>query len=411
MVRVETLSTRELGVEGALSRLERPYGIEEYVEKVRPVVEAVSREGYRAVRRFSEMFDGVSFDDPRVGEDEVRAALDEVDEKVLWALETVARSVRAYHQATLPRPSGAGSAVLRWVPVERVGVYAPGGARPYPSTVIMTAIPARVAGSRLVVVATPPYGGGGFKAHPLVLAAASAAGVDAVYAVGGAQAVAGLAYGATPMPRVDVVAGPGSPYVEAAKLLVSRVVGVSVVAGPSEVAVIADESADPLAVSYDLLAQAEHGPLSTALLATPSGELASEVERILRPVEGDHLGRVVIVETRSLEEAARLVDAYAPEHLEVLAGEPEEVLRIVRNAGAVSVGGPAALLDYAAGPSHVLPTGGSARWRGGLSVYDFLKPVAVVSGVGAGELVEAALVLARAEGFEYHAKSLEVRMG
>lgn len=411
MVRVETLSTRGISVEEALSRLKRPYGVEEYVEKVRPVVEAVSREGYPAVKRFSEMFDGVGFDDPRVGEDEIRVALDRVDGKVLWALETAARSVKAYHQATLPRPCRAGSAVLRWVPVERVGVYAPGGVNPYPSTVIMAAIPARVAGSRLVVVATPPYRGGGFKAHPLVLAAASVAGVDAVYAVGGAQAVAGLAYGAAPMPRVDVVVGPGSPYVEAAKLLVSRDVGVDMVAGPSEVAVIADESADPLLVSYDLLAQAEHGPLSTALLATPSGGLASEVESILRPVEGGRLGRIVVVETRSVEEAARLVDMYAPEHLEVLVREPGEVLRIVRNAGAVSVGGPAALLDYAAGPSHVLPTGGSARWRGGLSVYDFLKPVAVASGVGAGELLEAAIVLARAEGFEYHARSLEVRRG
>ncbi len=411
MVRVEKLYTHELGLEGVLGRLRRPYSLDQYVEKVRPIVEAVAREGYPAVRRFSEEFDGRGFDDPRVGVGEVERAVREVDERVLWALETAARSVRAYHEAIMPRPVRAGAAALRWVPVERVAVYAPGGAKPYPSTVLMAAIPARVAGSRLVVTVSPPCRVEGFKVHPLILAAAKVAGVDAVYAVGGAQAIAGLAFGAHPLPRVDLVAGPGSPYVEAAKLLVSGRVGVDMVAGPSEVAIVADGSADPLLASYDLLAQAEHGPLSTALLATPSEELASQVSRTVAAVEGEHLGRVVIVVTRSLEEAARLVDLYAPEHLEILAEEPLRILGLVGNAGAVSLGEPVALLDYAAGPSHVLPTGGSARWRGGLSVYDFLKPVAVASGIATGKLLEAAMVLARAEGFEFHARSLEVRMG
>ncbi len=410
MVRVEKLYTEELGLEGVLERLRRPYSLDEYLEKVRPVVEAVAREGYPAVRRFSEMFDGVGYEDPRVPGEELDRALSEVDEKVLWALETAARAVRSYHEATMPRTVGVGGAELRWVPVERVAVYAPGGAKPYPSTLLMTAIPARVAGARLVVAATPPRRDGGFMAHPLVLAAARVAGVDAVYAVGGAQAVAGLAFGASPMPGVDMVVGPGSPYVEAAKLLVYGRVGIDLPAGPSEVAVIADDTADPVAVAYDLLAQAEHGPLSTAVLATPSEGLASEVAGILARVEAEHLGRMVLVVARSLEEAAVLVERYAPEHLEVLVEEPRGVLGRVSNAGAVSLGVPVALLDYAAGPSHVLPTGGSARWRGGLSVYDFLRPVAVVSGVSGEELVDAAVVLARAEGFEFHARSLEVRM-
>ncbi|WP_460124638.1 histidinol dehydrogenase [Stetteria hydrogenophila] len=406
---VERYSTREQGLEGVLARLSRPYRIEEYVERVRPIVEAVAREGYEAVKRFSQRFDGVSFDDPRVGEDEEREALAAVGEEVLRALETAARAVRAFQEAVKPEPRRVGGVELRWLPVERVGVYAPAGGRPYPSTVIMTVVPARVAGSRLVVVATPPSRRRGFKADPLVTAAARVAGADAVYAVGGAQAVAGLAFGAAPLPRVDLIAGPGGPYVEAAKLLASSMVGIDLIAGPTELAVVADDSADPELVALDMLAQAEHGPLSTVLLATPSGWLASEVEGILRRAPGEGMGRLVIAETRSLGEAAELVDRFAPEHLEVLARDPGEVLSRVGSAGAVTVGVPAALLDYALGPSHVLPTGGSARWRGGLSVYDFLKPVAVASGIPAAEILEAAITLARAEGFEFHARSLEAR--
>ena len=409
MGRLVYIDARGMSPGEIVARIKRPYSLGEYIERIRPVVEDVKRRGYAAVREYSEKFDERSFDDPIVSREEMEDALREVGDEARGALRVAAERIRRYHEATMPRPvSGQGYRLL-WRPVGRVGVYVPAGAKPYPSTLLMTAIPARVAGSELVVAATPPLREGGFKAHPLVEAAALVAGVDALYAVGGAQAVAGLAYGAKPLPRVDKIVGPGSPYVEAAKLLVSLDTGIDMVAGPSEIAVVADDSADPVLVALDLLAQAEHGALSSAVLFTPSRGLAEAVSsRVGEHVGEEHMGSIYVVLVEDLEAALEAVNEYAPEHLELVLDEPGEALEAVENAGAVSLGEPVAYMDYAAGPSHVLPTGGAAKWRGGLSVYDFLKPVAVVE-YSEEEALEAAIILARLEGFRFHAESLEAR--
>ncbi|BEP17958.1 histidinol dehydrogenase [Pyrofollis japonicus] len=403
------IDARQVDTKTVIREMKRPYSLEEYIEKVKPIVEDVRERGYAAVREYSERFDTRSFDDPRVARSEMEEALREIGDEARWALEVAAKRIREYHEATMPRDTVREGYGLVWRPVERVGAYVPAGAKPYPSTLLMTCIPARVAGSRLVVAASPPYRDRGFKAHPLIEAAALVAGIDALYAVGGAQAVAGLAFGVNPLPRVDKIVGPGSPYVEAAKLIVSTETGIDMVAGPSEIAILADDSANPELVSLDLLAQAEHGAFSSAVLVTPSKSLADQVaSRIKDHVREPHMGLVFVVVTSSVGQAIGIVNEYAPEHLEIVMENPRDVVNEIRNAGAVSLGEPVAYMDYAAGPSHVLPTSGAARWRGGLSVYDFLKPIALVSAVDE-ETLDAAIVLARLEGFRFHAESLEAR--
>ncbi|KSW11573.1 hypothetical protein CF15_01690 [Pyrodictium occultum] len=401
------------GAEELEELLGRSYSLEEYVERVRPIVEDVRRRGYEAAREYSERFDGVGLEDPRLGREEMSQALDALPSRAVEALERAVEALRRYHSSTLPPEAGAPGARLRWHPVERVGVYAPGGLHPYPSTVVHTVVPARVAGCRRVVVASPPCrsGCGGSPVHPAVLAAAYLAGADAVYALGGAQAVAALAYGAEPVEKVDMVVGPGSPYVQAAKLLVSSVVGVDMIAGPTELAVVADESADPVQVALDMLAEAEHGPLSLSLLATPSRGLAEEVYRILRREAAGEIGGLAVAVTPGLGEALELVSRMAPEHLVAYLRDPGPLLEARPPAGLVSLGVPPALLDYAYGPSHVLPTGGAARWRGGLGVYTFLRPVAYAEPGLGEEYAEAAAELARLEGFTRHARSIEYYAG
>ncbi len=401
---VVELDARSLPAGRVAALLRRRYSLEDYVERVRPVVRDVAARGYEAVKRYSLAYDGVAYDDPLVPDELADEALSAVGEEVVRALKVAASRVRAFQESLMPR-----GGPVAWRPVGAVAAYVPAGARPYPSTAIMTVVPARVAGVRRVVVATPPRRGR-WMVEPSVLAAARVAGADAVYAVGGAQAVAGLAYGASPLPRVDMIVGPGSPYVEAAKLLVSHLVGVDAPAGPSELAAVAGCDADPLEVAYDLLAQAEHGPLSLSALLTPCERLLAAVRRVVRRYAGaEHMGAIYLVRVGSLDQAVEVVNALAPEHVELL-GEAEALAHQVETAGAVAVGVPAAYLDYAAGPSHVLPTGGAARWASGLSVYTFLRPVPVVREVDE-EALRASLVLARLEGFELHAASLELRVG
>ena len=395
--------------------LRRRVDMMEYVDAVRPVVEAVRERGYEAVREYSLRFDGVDVEDPRVGREEMREAFEGLDERLRWALRVAVSALRRFHYSTRPPETWVPGARLRFLPVARVAAYAPGGAHPYPSTVLHTVVPARAAGAGRVVVATPPRRGeAGLPVSRVMLAAAYVAGADMVYAVGGAQAIAALAYGAAPVERVDRIVGPGNPYVQAAKLLVSGVVGIDMVAGPTELAVVADDSAEAEAVAYDMLAEAEHGPLSVAALFTPSERLAEEVAGLLeKGVGGGQLGRLYVVVTDGLEEALRLVDEMAPEHLVAyLSEESAELLRArPPSAGVIAEAVPPALLDYAYGPSHVLPTGGAARWRGGLSIYDFIRPVAHVDpGLVGRELLEASIVLAEAEGFRFHAESLRRRL-
>lgn len=409
MGRLVEIDARGKDPASVVEEVKRPYSLEEFIERVRPIVEDIRLRGYTAVREYSERFDSRSFEDPRIPREELEKALREIGDEARWALGVAAERIKRFHETILPRDAWLDGRGLVWRPVERVGVYVPGGAKPYPSTLLMTVIPARVAGSQLVVVATPPSRDQGYMANPLIEAAAAIAGADLLVAVGGAQAIAAMAYGASPVPRVDKIAGPGSPYVEAAKLLVSASTGIDMVAGPSEIAVVASGSANARLVALDLLAQAEHGAFSTALLVTCSRSLLASVKAMVAdPVRDEHMGTIYLVLVDNVEHVIRVVNEYAPEHLEIMVDEPKRILSLVRNAGAVSLGEPVAYMDYAAGPSHVLPTGGAARWRGGLSVYDFLKPVLVTSKADE-EALEAAIVLARLEGFRYHAESLEAR--
>jgi histidinol dehydrogenase len=285
----------------------------------------------------------------------------------------------------------------RFLPLDSVGIYVPGGRAPLASSLVMAAVPAKVAGVRRIAVASP-------RPAEAVLATARELGVDEVYAVGGAQAIAALAYGTETIAPVDKVVGPGNRFVTAAKLLVSTHVGIDLPAGPSEVLVVADETADPAVCAADLLAQAEHGPDSEAILVTTSPALAEAVrERVSDPV------RIELVE--SLEQALARADKYAPEHLELLVADPEAAAALVRNAGSVFLGTTAVLGDYASGANHVLPTGGLARGAGGLGLEDFLKPVQYVRAThegleGVRELVSA---LANLEGLPAHAAAIEAR--
>jgi histidinol dehydrogenase len=293
------------------------------------------------------------------------------------------------------------TAERRWLPLASVGIYVPAGRSPLPSSLLMAAVPARVAGVARIAVATP-------RAVDAILVAARDVGIDEVYEVGGAQAVAALAFGTETIGAVDKIVGPGNRFVTAAKLLVSARVGIDLPAGPSELVIIADATADPLVCAADLRAQAEHGPDSEAILFTPDQLLSERVSSLV--VYGDNI-RVELV--GSLEEAVRRSEDYAPEHLELLVEEPEPLLAHVRNAGSVFVGTSAVVGDYAAGASHVLPTGGLARAAGGLGLETFLKPLQVVradeQGLDAARRIIAPL--ARLEGLPLHAAALEVRVG
>lgn len=406
----------------AMLRREFRADIEIYIERVKPVVEDVKRRGWEAVREYTLRFDKTDVVDPRIPREKLKEALDVIGEKIRWALEVAIDSVREYHEATKPREVVYESRhhgiriVLKPIPLTSVGVYVPGGAHPYPSSTIMTVVPAKTAGVRRVVVATPPRPSKGFPVHPVILAAAYLTGVDMVYTIGGAQAIAALAYGARPyVEPVDKIVGPGNPYVVAAKYLVSRDVGIDMLAGPSEVMIIASKDAqkDVERLALDLLAQAEHGILSIGILVTDSRELAlSIIDKVamLMRNRSNEIGSIYVFVLDSLEECITFANLVAPEHLELAGESASQLIDKVENAGAITVNTPVALTDFSAGPSHVLPTSGSARWRGGLSTYDFVKLVAVTEVLdlkAASELVEAAKILAEVEGFNFHKESLE----
>jgi len=410
--------------EEAYAMLKREFrnDISVYVERVKPIVDDVRRRGWEAVKEYTLKFDRVDVVDPRVSREKLGEALDVVGEKVRWALEVAIDSVREYHEAIKPRELVYESRrrgiriVLKPIPLASVGVYVPGGAHPYPSSAIMTVVPAKVVGVQRVAVATPPRPYGDFLAHPVILAAAYLAGADIVYAIGGAQAIAALAYGARPyIEPVDKIVGPGNFYVVAAKYLVSRDVGIDMLAGPSEIMVVAGKDAqkDVDQLALDLLAQAEHGILSIGIFATDSRELAlnvvDKIALLARGKDGE-IGSIYVFVLNSLEECVKFANIVAPEHLELVGENASQLIDMVENAGAVAVNMPVALTDFSAGPSHVLPTSGSARWRGGLTTYDFVKLVAITEVLDSKtvkELVEAAKVIAEVEGFSFHRDSLE----
>jgi histidinol dehydrogenase len=391
--------------------------------EVAEICARVAAEGDAALREYSRRFDGwaphetENFEVPR---EHLAAAAKRLQPADRAALEFAAERIRDFH-AKQVQPASTGTPGLKLLtrPVKRAGVYAPGGRASYPSTVLMTVIPARVARVPEVVLATPPRADGSVPAA--ILAAAHIAGVDAVYRVGGAQAIAALAYGTASIPRVDVVAGPGNIYVTLAKKEVFGAVGVDGIAGPTEVMVIADAGARPDFVAADLAAQLEHDPLAWAVLVTDSAELANRVEEELRSLVGG-LERAKIIEAATccvivaddLEQAVHIANDFAPEHLLIVAEDAGRLATQVENAGAIFVGAFATvpLGDYAAGPNHTLPTSGAARFASPLGVHTFLKRSSVLS-LNRGDLEmlrDACVRLAELEGLSAHAHAIEVRL-
>ncbi|MFI5609779.1 histidinol dehydrogenase [Amycolatopsis sp. NPDC051903] len=416
----------------ALPRAE--YDVDAALHHVRPVVEAVRDRGVAAVLEYTEQFDKVRPQSVRVPAAELTKALDALDPQVRAALEESIARARKVHadqrrQDVTTQVVPGGTVTERWVPVDRVGLYAPGGLAVYPSTVVMNVVPAQLAGVRSLVVCSPPQVAFGGLPHPTILAAAALLGVDEVWAVGGAQAVALLAYGGTDtdgaeLTPVDIVTGPGNIYLTAAKRLVRGVIGIDSEAGPTEIAILADETADPVHVAADLISQAEHDPLAASVLVTTSEELADAVEkeltgrvaatkhseRVTQALSGTQSG-VILVST--VDDGLRVVDAYAAEHLEIQTANAREVAARVRNAGAVFVGAyaPVSLGDYCAGSNHVLPTGGFARHSSGLSVQSFLKGVHVVdySQDALREVAGRVVALADAEDLPAHGEAVTAR--
>ena len=390
---------------------------------VEEIVRRVAAEGDTAVRELGRRFDGwaPAEDEPfAVGRPAMEAARERLPSAERSALELAARRIRDFHASqTFADVGGPPGLKLLTRPVRRAGLYVPGGRAAYPSTVLMTAIPARVAGVREVVVCTPPAVDGGLPTA--ILAAAAIAGVDEVYRAGGAQAIAAMAYGTAGIPRVDFIAGPGNIYVTLAKKEVFGVVGVDAIAGPTEIMVVADGGARADFVAADLASQMEHDPLAWAVLVTDSAALADAVEEefagLLKRLDRAEVvaaAHLAVILADDLEQAFQVANDFAPEHLEIVAADPARWLPLVENAGAVFLGEYAAVTlgDYVIGPNHTLPTSGSARFSSPLGVYSFLKRTSVAS-VTRGDLQglqEAARTLARMEGLTAHANAVEVRL-
>lgn len=430
-LRSRTLTAAELTA--ALPRAE--LDVEAAVDAVRPVVEDVRERGAAAVLDASERFDGVRPQHLRVPTEELERALAQLDPAIREALEESADRVRRVDsehrrgEDTVQVVPG-GTVTQRWVPVRRVGLYVPGGRAVLPSSVVMNVVPAQVAGVEQIVVASPPQKEFGGLPHPTILAACALLGVTEVIAAGGAQAIALLAHGAPDLgdgrglDGVDLVTGPGNVYVAAAKRLVRGTVGIDAEAGPTEIAILADATADPAFVAADLISQAEHDPLAASVLVTDSDQLVAAVEeqlavqvsqaphreRIEEALAGPQSG-VVLVD--DVTQGLAVVNAYGAEHLEIHTEDSPAVAARVTNAGAVFVGSyaPVSLGDYAAGSNHVLPTGGSSRYDGGLSVQTFLRGIHVVQydREALAGARRAATVLAEAEGLPSHGRAIDIR--
>ena len=399
------------------------------IETVRPIVDDVAERGAAAVLQWSERLDGVRPDHLRVPASELAKALAQLDPQVRQALEESIRRVRIVHNdqqrtEVTTRVSTGGSVTERWLPVERVGLYVPGGRAVYPSSVVMNVVPAQIAGVQSIAVASPPQKEWNGLPHPTILAACALLGIDEVYAAGGAQAVAMFALGAGECAPVNMVTGPGNIYVTAAKRLLKGRIGIDSEAGPTEIAILADDAAKASFVAADLISQAEHDVIAASVLVTTSTELADEVERELDkqvPLM-KHAERIVtalsgqqsaIITVDDLDAGLAVVNAYAAEHLEIHTHDAATVARRVINAGAIFVGpwAPVSLGDYAAGSNHVLPTGGCACHSSGLSVQTFLRGIHIVdySHEALAEIADHVQVLAHAEDLPGHAAAIDIR--
>ena len=428
---IRRLDTRTAGVDGVVRALDRAAAAVDPAihQQVDEILAAVREKGDAAVVDFTERFDRVRLapGDLRLDAADIEDAERQVGPATVAALSYAAGRIEAFHREAMPRSwsmtDAAGSRLGQDVrPLDRVGIYVPGGRAAYPSTVLMTAVPARVAGVREIVLVSPPAPDRSLP--PAVLVAARLAGVTEMYRVGGAQAIGALAYGTATIRRVDKIVGPGNVFVTLAKGRVFGAVGIDMLAGPSEVLVIADDSASPVCAAADLLAQAEHDPMARAVLVTPSAALAArvatEVDRQLadlprREIAGrsiDAYGAVVV--SADLDEAVEIANRLAPEHLELLVADPDALLARVRHAGAVFLGPttPEVVGDYVAGPDHVLPTGGTARFASALSTEDFVKRLSVIhySARGLHEAWPHLAELARVEGLAGHGAAARVRI-
>ncbi|OPY14862.1 MAG: Histidinol dehydrogenase [Syntrophus sp. PtaB.Bin001] len=395
---------------------------------VKKIVEDVARNGDEALFEYTCRLDGhtLTADTVAVSEKELEEAAARVEDSDLAIMRQVAQRIEAFHRHQITEDwtvSDEPGAILgqRIVPLERVGIYAPGGLASYPSTVFMAAIPAKIAGVSEIVLVNPSKNG---RIHPLIAAAAKLCGVSRIFKIGGAQAVAALAFGTKAIPRVDKIVGPGNAYVAAAKKMVFGQVSIDMIAGPSEILVIADRTAAPSLVAADLLSQAEHDEMASAILLTPDEELAQsvsiELERQLEQLPRRTIAEKsleafgAILVTQSLAEAVAIANRFAPEHLELMVDNPWDLLKGIKHAGAVFLGHhtPEAIGDYIAGPNHVLPTGGTARFSSALGVYDFVKRISVLS--FSRDVLEKygpqAARFARLEGLDAHGNSIALRL-
>ncbi|MEM0929292.1 MAG: histidinol dehydrogenase [Pseudomonadota bacterium] len=427
MLRIETTDPEfETAFAALLERSEET--VEGIADRTRKIVTDVRKDGDKALDKYTRLLDDadVSGNALFVTEAEIEAAVAACDAAALAALERAAARIEAYHKRQIPEDERwedeAGVSLgWRWTAIDAVGLYVPGGTAAYPSSVLMNAIPAKAAGVERIVIATPAQGG---KVNPLVLAAAKLAGVTDIIKVGGAQAVAALAYGTERIAPVDKIVGPGNAYVAEAKRQVFGHVGIDSIAGPSEITVIAEGGFERALVAADLLSQSEHDALSQSIVLTTSDVLTAAVEDTVQEQLTDHPRKAIaeaawrdqgaIIRCQSLEEAVDLANRIAPEHLELLVNDPEALLPRVKHAGAVFLGPytPEAIGDYVGGPSHVLPTSGAARFTSGLSVLDFMKRMSVTG--CSWEAFEAigpdAVTLAEAEGLPSHAASVTLRL-
>ena len=425
IVQLNEASLKDL-LAGLLKR--DPNNYTEYTNQVQEIVDGVKEKGDEALFAFTEKFDGarVSADNIRVTQEEIEKAMEQVPKELLEVMKTSMENIRRYHEKQKrnswfdARPDGT---ILgqKMTPLDSVGVYVPGGKAAYPSSVLMNIIPAQVAGVERIVMVTPPGKDG--SVNPVTLTAAHLAGATEVYRAGGAQAVAALAFGTASIPRVRKIVGPGNIFVALAKKAVYGHVSIDSIAGPSEILVIADEKANPKYVAADLLSQAEHDQLASAILVTPSMELAREVSRQAQEMTDrlsrreiiqaslDNYGYILVVE--NMEEAIQAANEIAPEHLEILTENPFEVMTKIRNAGAIFMGPYSSepLGDYFAGPNHVLPTNGTAKFFSPLNVDDFVKKSSII--YYSREALKAASrdieTFAKAEQLTAHANSIHVR--
>jgi len=432
MLEIARLSTTEAGFDArlrALTSYDATFG-EEVERKVAEICENVRNRGDAAVLEYTAIHDGLSkerladLELPQAVLEQARARLERVQRD---ALEQAAARIGKFHERQFAKSwqfTEADGTTLgqRVTPLDRVGLYVPGGKAAYPSSVLMNAIPAKIAGVRELIMCVPTPRG---ERNPLVLAAAAIAGVDRVFAIGGAQAIAALAYGTRTIPQVDKIVGPGNAYVTAAKRRVFGSVGIDMISGPTEILVICDGSTDPDWIAMDLFSQAEHHETSQAILISPDGAFIECVEqsigRLLADmsraaiIEKSLRGRGALIKVKNLDEACEIANRIAPEHLELSVANPRKWLKKIRHAGAIFLGPytSEALGDYCAGPNHVLPTSRTARFSSPLGVYDFQKRSSIisVSRKGAQKLGRLAMTLANGEGFQAHARSAELRFG